>query len=117
MTTAISRSNNVILSYPGENYECRKTTRVTERQNRIERARRTKLRLLQLSVLLVKSAGGYSTDNSDSDQTNSYPLKEKSKLKKRIRRNHHRKRFGRMAKSWKFIKLRKLWERDMAKQR
>ncbi|KAH9581460.1 ATP-binding cassette sub- F member 1, variant 2 [Schistosoma haematobium] len=60
---------------------------------------------------------GYSTDNSDSDQTNSYPLKEKSKLKKRIRRNHHRKRFGRMAKSWKFIKLRKLWERDMAKQR
>ncbi|XP_018647409.1 otopetrin, putative [Schistosoma mansoni] len=60
---------------------------------------------------------GYSTDNSDSDQTNTYPLKEKSTLKKRSKRNHHRKRFGRMAKSWKFMKLRKLWERDMAKQR
>ncbi|CAH8541315.1 unnamed protein product [Schistosoma turkestanicum] len=60
---------------------------------------------------------GYSTDNSDTDQTNSYPLKEKSTSKRHTRRSHHRKRFGRMAKSWKFMKLRKLWERDMAKQR
>ncbi|TNN14829.1 otopetrin [Schistosoma japonicum] len=60
---------------------------------------------------------GYSTDNSDTDQNNSYPLKEKSKLKRHTKRKNHRKRFGRMAKSWKFIKMRKLWERDLAKQR
>uniref|UniRef100_A0A5K4F463 Uncharacterized protein n=1 Tax=Schistosoma mansoni TaxID=6183 RepID=A0A5K4F463_SCHMA len=75
------------------------------------------LPLLLLIIIIIMAYSGYSTDNSDSDQTNTYPLKEKSTLKKRSKRNHHRKRFGRMAKSWKFMKLRKLWERDMAKQR
>ncbi|CAH8588394.1 unnamed protein product, partial [Heterobilharzia americana] len=60
---------------------------------------------------------GYSTDNSDTDQNNSYQPGEKHESKTNPHRRNNRKRFAKMRKSWRFMKMRKLWEKDMAKQR